>query len=195
MWSKASLNITSEFDLMDLLNIELVSGFSSLSSDTLTHSSKIYCTPWWNQSIVWIGKDLTDHLVPTRCHDMVSLSLNQAAQGSIQLALNVARDGASAACLSSLCQCLSILQVNNIILISNLNIQFFSCLKILILVQLLHTPQRVTESAKLGKTCKIIYPCIYFEFQHIFSCNEETKSIFLSKPQNEYISNKSDKKK
>lgn len=150
MWSKASLNITSEFDLMDLLNIELVSGFSSLSSDTLTHSSKI-CTPWWNQSIVWIGKDLTDHLIPTPCHDMVYLSLNQAAQGSIQLALNVARDGASAACLSSLCQCLSILQENNIILISNLNIQFFSCLKILILVQLLHTPAKSHRISKVGK--------------------------------------------
>lgn len=88
---------------------------------------------------------------------------------SIQLALMAARDGASMVCLGSLCQCLTILQVHNFILISNLNIQFLSCLMILGLVQLLHTLAKSHRISKVGKDLQD-HLLIYFEYQYIFSC-------------------------
>lgn len=49
--------------------------------------------------MVWIGKDIKDHLVSTPCHGQGDLSLGQVAQSSIhpsiRLALNASEEGAA----------------------------------------------------------------------------------------------------
>ena len=45
--------------------------------------------------MVWLGKDLKDHLVPTPCHEQGHLPLDQGAQSSIQPGLEPCQGGGS----------------------------------------------------------------------------------------------------
>ena len=77
-----------------------------------------------------VGRDLTDHLVPTPSARMLKAPSN--------LALNTARKGTATTSLSNMCQGLTTLTVKNFFPISNLNLPFFS-LKPSPLVLSLHT--------------------------------------------------------
>jgi len=79
-----------------------------------------------NHSMVWVGRNFKDHLVPSPCHEQGHLPLDQVAQSSIQPGLEHCQGGASTASLSNLCQCLITLIVKNFFLISSLNLPSFS---------------------------------------------------------------------
>jgi len=89
--------------------------------------------------MVWVGRDLEDHLVPTP----LAMSRDIFHQPRLlrapsNLALNPAREGAATASLGSLCQCLTTLMGKNFFLISHLNLPSFS-LEPFPLVLSLHT--------------------------------------------------------
>jgi len=46
-----------------------------------------------NHGMVWVGRDLIDHLVPTPCHGQVHLPLDQAAQSPVQPGLGHCQGG------------------------------------------------------------------------------------------------------
>ena len=67
--------------------------------------------------MAWVERDIKAHPAPTPCFwQGLRLTRSQST-----LALNACRDGAPAASLGSLCQCLIALWVKNFLLISNLN--------------------------------------------------------------------------
>ena len=88
--------------------------------------------------MVWVGRDLSDHLVPTPLPGAGTPSTRPGcSKHPSNLALNTSRQGASTASLGNLFQCLTTLPVKNFFLTSNLNLPSFS-LKPLRLVLLLH---------------------------------------------------------
>jgi len=88
--------------------------------------------------MVWVGKDLKGHLIPTPLHGQGHLLLDQVAQSPIQPGLeHFQGGGAFTASLGNLFKYLTSLMVKNFILISNLDITCFS-LKPLPLVLSLH---------------------------------------------------------
>jgi len=55
--------------------------------------------------MLWVGRDLTDHLVPnTLCHGQQHLRLDQVAQRPFNQALDTAREGAATTSLGHLFQ-------------------------------------------------------------------------------------------
>jgi len=51
--------------------------------------------------MVWVGRDLSDHLVPTPCYRQGHLPLDSLPKAPSSLALNASREGASTASLIS----------------------------------------------------------------------------------------------
>jgi len=77
--------------------------------------------------MVWVGRDLEDHLVPTPLPWAGTPSTRPGCYPvPSNLALNTAREGAATASLGSLFQCFTTLTVKNFFLISNLNLPSFS---------------------------------------------------------------------
>jgi len=77
--------------------------------------------------MVWVGRDLIDHLVPTPLPWAGTPShQTRLLKAPSSLALNTAREGAATASLGNLCQCLTTLVVKNFFLISSLNLPSFS---------------------------------------------------------------------
>jgi len=90
------------------------------------------------QNLVWVGRDLTDHLgIPTTLPRAGTHSTGPVCSKPFQPGLEHFREAASIPCLCSLFQCLNSLIVNNLFLISNLNVPSCS-LKPLPLVLSLH---------------------------------------------------------
>ena len=88
--------------------------------------------------MVWVGRDLSDHLVATPLPGAGTPSTRPGySKHPSNLALNTSSDGASTTSLGNLFQCLTTLPVQNFFLTSNLNLPSFS-LKPLCLVLLLH---------------------------------------------------------
>jgi len=80
-----------------------------------------------NHRMVWVGRDFTDHLVPTPLPWAVTPSnYSRLLKAPSNQALNTSRDRASIASLANLFQCLITLIINNLFLISNLNLLSFS---------------------------------------------------------------------
>ena len=77
--------------------------------------------------MVWVGRDLTDHLVPTApAMGRDPFHQPRVLRAPSNPALNPAREGAATASLGNPCQCLTILIVKKFFLISNLNLPSFS---------------------------------------------------------------------
>jgi len=72
--------------------------------------------------MVWVGRDLKDHLIPIPLPWAGTLPPDQGAQTPSNLALNTAREWASTASLDNLHQCLTTLILKNFCLIPNLNV-------------------------------------------------------------------------
>jgi len=73
--------------------------------------------------MVWIGRDLQDHLVPTppaMSRDVFDQT--RLLRAPSNLGLNTARERAATASLGNLFQCFTTLMVKNFFLISNLNL-------------------------------------------------------------------------
>jgi len=84
-------------------------------------------TPRMYHRMVWVGRDLKDHLVPTppaMSRDIFHQP--RVLRAPSNLALNTAREGAATASLDSLGQCLTTLMVKNFFLTSDLNLPSFS---------------------------------------------------------------------
>ena len=91
-----------------------------------------------NHRMVWVGKDLKYHLVPTpSAMGRNIFHLIRLLRAPSNPPLNTAREGVSTTSLGNLLQCLSTLMVKNFFLISNPNLPSFS-LKPLPLVLPLH---------------------------------------------------------
>jgi len=69
-----------------------------------------------NHRMVWVGRDLTDHPVPTPCHGQGHLPSDQLLKALSDLALNPAREGAATASLGNLGHSLTTLKVQNFFL-------------------------------------------------------------------------------
>jgi len=89
--------------------------------------------------MVWVGRHLKAHLVPTPCHEQGHLPPDQVAQSSIQPGLEHCQGGGSHSFSGQPGPVFHPLMVKNFFLISNLNLPSFS-LKPLPLVLSLHTP-------------------------------------------------------
>jgi len=76
--------------------------------------------------MVWVGRDLKDHLVPPPRHGQGLLPPAQVAQSPSNPALNTGREGAATASLGIPGQGLTTLRVKNFLLVSNLNLPSFS---------------------------------------------------------------------
>lgn len=98
-----------------------------------------------NQSMLWAGRDLEEHLVLTPCHGQRHLSLDQL---SSNLAFNTSRDGAPTTSLGNLCQCLITLRVKNSFLVSHLKLLPLS-LKPFSLFLSLHAPVKSPSPSHL----------------------------------------------
>jgi len=97
-----------------------------------------FITESWNHRMVWVGKDLKDHLVPTAlATGRDTFHQTRLLKAPAYPALNTTREGAATASLGKLCQGLTTLRVKKFFLLSNLNLPSFS-LKSLPLVLLLH---------------------------------------------------------
>jgi len=75
--------------------------------------------------MVWVGRDLIDHLVPAPCHGQGPLPPAQAAPSSIQPGLERCQGGSAMASLGNLGQGLTALRVKNFFLISDVNLPLF----------------------------------------------------------------------
>ena len=76
--------------------------------------------------MVWVGRDLKDHLVPTPCHGQRHLPLDQGAQSPIQPGLEHCQGWGTHSCSGQPVQRLTSLTVKSFFLISNLNLPSFS---------------------------------------------------------------------
>jgi len=77
--------------------------------------------------MVWVGRDLKDHLVPTppaMSRDIFHQT--RVLRAPSNLALSTAREGAATVSLGNLCQCFTTLMGKNFFLISHLNLPSFS---------------------------------------------------------------------
>jgi len=90
--------------------------------------------------MVWVGRDLTDHLVPTPCHGQGPLPPAKVAHNPVlsNLALYTARERTATASLGNLAQGLTILRVKNFFLISDLNLPSFSLKPLPLVLLLVH---------------------------------------------------------
>ena len=74
--------------------------------------------------MVWVGRDLKDHLVQPPCHGQEHLSLDQASERFSNLTLNMSSDGAPATSLGNMFHCLTTLVIKKFFLILNVNLPF-----------------------------------------------------------------------
>ena len=72
--------------------------------------------------MLWVGRDLSDRLVPTPAVGRDTSQQTRLLTAPSSLALSASREGASPASLGNLCQCLTTLTVKNFFLISCLNL-------------------------------------------------------------------------
>jgi len=77
--------------------------------------------------MVWVGKDLKDHLVPTPpAMGMDTFHYTRLLKAPSSLALNLSMEAACTTSLGNLFQCLTPLIIKNLFLIADLNLPSFS---------------------------------------------------------------------
>jgi len=72
--------------------------------------------------MVWVGRDLIEHLVPTPCHGQGHFRQTRLLKDPSNMALNTSSDVTLTASLGNLVQCLTTLVVKNFFLLSNVKL-------------------------------------------------------------------------